>query len=208
MLWEKDGPLRENREASLRFKVLDATGRPVSLQPYMGMLGHAAVRRDDGTVFAHLHPVGSISMASQEFFTTGAKAPNRAPASPTPPERKRAAVGPCDNGSFGTSVHHRAGGRHFVPLRIPKAWPLPNLGADQEQRPRDDGRTIVEQFQRLGASCDYEDERFTLDEGYVEAVQKVFVDLYEKGLIYRDNYMVNWDPGHAVGDLGPGGRGP
>ncbi len=65
------------------------------------------------------------------------------------------------------------------------------------------GRTIVEQFQRLGASCDYEDERFTLDEGYVEAVQKVFVDLYEKGLIYRDNYMVNWDPGtqSAISDL-------
>ena len=59
------------------------------------------------------------------------------------------------------------------------------------------GRTIVEQFQRLGASCDYEDERFTLDEGYVEAVQKVFVDLYEKGLIYRDNYMVNWDPARS-----------
>ena len=71
MRWEKDGPLRENREAQLRFKVVDATGRPVSLQPYMGMLGHAAVRRDDGTVFAHLHPVGSISMASQEFFTQG-----------------------------------------------------------------------------------------------------------------------------------------
>jgi len=65
------------------------------------------------------------------------------------------------------------------------------------------GRTIVEQFQRLGASCDYEDERFTLDEGYVEAVQKVFIDLYEKGLIYRDNYMVNWDPGtqSAISDL-------
>jgi valyl-tRNA synthetase len=65
------------------------------------------------------------------------------------------------------------------------------------------GRTIVEQFQRLGASADYEDERFTLDEGYVEAVQKVFVDLYEKGFIYRDNYMVNWDPGtqSAISDL-------
>jgi hypothetical protein len=72
MVWEKDAPLRENREAPLRFKVLEATGRPVVLQPYMGMLGHAAIRRDDGTVFAHLHPVGTISMASQEFFTQGA----------------------------------------------------------------------------------------------------------------------------------------
>ena len=65
------------------------------------------------------------------------------------------------------------------------------------------GSTIVEQFKRLGASCDYERERFTLDEGYVEAVYRVFTDLYEKGSIYRDSYMVNWDPGlqSAISDL-------
>jgi valyl-tRNA synthetase len=50
---------------------------------------------------------------------------------------------------------------------------------------------------------DYEEERFTLDPSYVRAVQKVFVDLYDKGLIYRDNRMVNWDPGSgsAISDL-------
>jgi valyl-tRNA synthetase len=65
------------------------------------------------------------------------------------------------------------------------------------------GSTIVEQYKRLGASCDYERERFTLDEGYVSAVYRVFVALHEKGYIYRDNYMVNWDPGlrSAVSDL-------
>ena len=65
------------------------------------------------------------------------------------------------------------------------------------------GSTIVEQYKRLGASCDYERERFTLDEGYVEGRLRVFVDLYEKGYIYRDNYMVNWDPGlgSAISDL-------
>ena len=65
------------------------------------------------------------------------------------------------------------------------------------------GGQIIEQLKRLGASLDYDDERFTLDEGYVRAVQKVFVDLYEKGYIYRDRYMVNWDPGmgSAVSDL-------
>src|SRR5215217_2534098 len=65
------------------------------------------------------------------------------------------------------------------------------------------GGTIVEQLKRLGASLDYEDERFTLDDAYHHAVLKVFVDLYEKGLIYRDNYMVNWDPGSrsAISDL-------
>jgi valyl-tRNA synthetase len=65
------------------------------------------------------------------------------------------------------------------------------------------GATIVGQFKRLGASCDYEDEHFTLDPSYVRAVQKVFVDLYEKGWIYRDNRIVNWDPGShsAISDL-------
>lgn len=61
------------------------------------------------------------------------------------------------------------------------------------------GSQIVEQLKRLGASCDYDRERFTLDDGYVRAVYKVFVALYEKGYIYRDNYMVNWDVGsHSV----------
>jgi valyl-tRNA synthetase len=65
------------------------------------------------------------------------------------------------------------------------------------------GGTIIDQFKRLGASCDYDEERFTLDDGYVRAVLKVFVDLYEQGLIYRDHYMVNWDPGSrsAISDL-------
>src|SRR5262245_61850956 len=57
------------------------------------------------------------------------------------------------------------------------------------------GSQIVEQLKRLGGSCDYERERFTLDDGYVRAVYRVFVALYEKGYIYRDNYMVNWDVG-------------
>jgi valyl-tRNA synthetase len=62
---------------------------------------------------------------------------------------------------------------------------------------------IKEQYQRLGASCDYERERFTLDDGYALAVRKVFTELYGKGYIYRDNYMVNWDPGSrsAISDL-------
>jgi valyl-tRNA synthetase len=65
------------------------------------------------------------------------------------------------------------------------------------------GSTIVQQFKRLGCSCDYEDERFTMDDAYARAVAHVFVALCEKGLIYRDNYMVNWDPGtrSAISDL-------
>jgi valyl-tRNA synthetase len=65
------------------------------------------------------------------------------------------------------------------------------------------GGTIIEQLKRLGASCDYAEERFTLDEAYAKAVVKVFVALHEKGYIYRDRYMVNWDPGtgSAISDL-------
>src|ERR1041384_6609306 len=65
------------------------------------------------------------------------------------------------------------------------------------------GSRIVEQYKRLGASCDYERERFTLDDGYVKAVDLVFKQLYDKVYIYRDNYMVNWDPGShsAISDL-------
>ena len=65
------------------------------------------------------------------------------------------------------------------------------------------GQRIIEQYKRLGASCDYARERFTLDEGYVRAVYRVFVSLYDKGYIYRDNYIVNWDPGShsAISDL-------
>jgi valyl-tRNA synthetase len=65
------------------------------------------------------------------------------------------------------------------------------------------GSQIVEQYQRLGASADYLDERFTMDPAYAAAVTDVFVRLYEKGLMYRDHYMVNWDPGmrSAISDL-------
>jgi valyl-tRNA synthetase len=65
------------------------------------------------------------------------------------------------------------------------------------------GGRMISQLKRLGASCDYDAERFTLDDGYAQAVLRVFVTLYEKGYIYRDRYMVNWDPGSgsAISDL-------
>ncbi|MES1166711.1 MAG: hypothetical protein ABUL68_01785, partial [Pseudomonadota bacterium] len=67
------GPkLRAGEDISLDFTVQDESGRPVKIEPYMGMLGHAAVRRSDGSVFAHLHPMGTISMAAQDYFTAQA----------------------------------------------------------------------------------------------------------------------------------------
>lgn len=56
------------------------------------------------------------------------------------------------------------------------------------------GGTIIKQLKKLGASCDWERERFTMDEGLSEAVQEVFIRLYNKGLIYKGKYIVNWCP--------------
>jgi valyl-tRNA synthetase len=65
------------------------------------------------------------------------------------------------------------------------------------------GGIITSQIRRLGASCDWKRERFTLDEGLSKAVREAFVRLYEKGLIYRGPRMINWSPGlrTAVSDL-------
>src|SRR5882672_9069035 len=65
------------------------------------------------------------------------------------------------------------------------------------------GGTIVRQLRRLGASCDWSRERFTMDEGLSRAVLKVFVALHKQGLIYKDKRLVNWDPRlqTAVSDL-------
>lgn len=56
------------------------------------------------------------------------------------------------------------------------------------------GSTIISQLKRLGASCDWQRERFTMDEGLSNAVAEVFIRLYEKGLIYRGKYIINWCP--------------
>ncbi len=68
---------------------------------------------------------------------------------------------------------------------------------------KESGGTIMSQLKRLGASVDWSRERFTLDEGLSKAVRKVFVTLYHEGLIYRDEYMVNWCPrcGTAISDV-------
>ncbi|MGO9172397.1 MAG: valine--tRNA ligase [Rhodomicrobium sp.] len=65
------------------------------------------------------------------------------------------------------------------------------------------GGTIINQLKRLGASCDWSRERFTMDEGLSRAVIKVFVELHKAGLIYKDKRLVNWDPKlqTAISDL-------
>ena len=65
------------------------------------------------------------------------------------------------------------------------------------------GGTITRQLRRLGASCDWANERFTMDDGFNKAVLKVFVELYNQKLLYRDKRLVNWDPKlkTAISDL-------
>ncbi|MEA1969051.1 MAG: valine--tRNA ligase [Thermodesulfobacteriota bacterium] len=65
------------------------------------------------------------------------------------------------------------------------------------------GGAIIKQLKRLGASCDWDRERFTMDEGLSRAVRKVFVDLYKQGLIYQGQYIINWCPRckTAISDL-------
>jgi len=90
----------------------------------------------------------------------------------------------------GRQIHRRELGREEF---IKRVW---------EWKGESGGR-IKSQLQRLGASCDWSRERFTMDEGLSKAVLKVFVDLYRQGLIYKDKRLVNWDPKFqtAISDL-------
>jgi valyl-tRNA synthetase len=60
------------------------------------------------------------------------------------------------------------------------------------------GTTIIQQLRKLGVSCDWARERFTMDEGLSNAVKEVFIRLFEKGLVYRGKYIVNWCPQHQT----------
>lgn len=84
MVFENAGDLVENRDTELRFTVYSAAGERAAVQAYMGMRGHAVVRRGDGAVFTHLHPAGTISMAAQELLSAREPAPAQA-LPPTPP---------------------------------------------------------------------------------------------------------------------------
>ncbi len=90
----------------------------------------------------------------------------------------------------GTNVGRRDMGRDAF---VAKVW----------EWKAESGGTIVQQLRRLGASCDWSRERFTLDDGLSAAVRKVFVQLHKDGLMYRDKRLVNWDPQFqtAISDL-------
>src|SRR5262249_24380206 len=67
MTWVSPNHIAANEPVSLRFGVHNAECKSVGLEPYLGMRGHLALRRDDGSVFTHLHPVGSASMAAMQL---------------------------------------------------------------------------------------------------------------------------------------------
>jgi hypothetical protein len=69
IIWQRGEPIVAGKERLLTFVARDPAGAPAALTPYMGMLGHVAIARSDGDVFAHLHPFGSVSMAALQKFT-------------------------------------------------------------------------------------------------------------------------------------------
>jgi hypothetical protein len=73
MTWERPAALAAGTETELRFTVRGPDGRPARLEAYMGMQSHAVISRDDGAVFVHLHPMGTVSMASQQLFEQRAR---------------------------------------------------------------------------------------------------------------------------------------
>lgn len=119
MIWEQptDRRFKAGRPESLRISVKAPDGSPAALEPYMGMLGHAAVLRDDGAIFVHLHPVGTVSMAAQQALA----------------QRVRTSVSPSADGNMSPMDHsahmavmdHSARGAPVSSVSFPYSFPKP-----------------------------------------------------------------------------------
>ncbi|MDB5139178.1 MAG: hypothetical protein JWR12_1094 [Mucilaginibacter sp.] len=79
-----NAPFEANKVYPLTFAIRDSSGKPAQLQPYMGMIGHAVVMKYDGSVYVHLHPVGTYSMASQQIIQSRIKGNEKIPRLPDP----------------------------------------------------------------------------------------------------------------------------
>lgn len=113
MIWLPDSaPPVAGRETTLRFEVRDETGVPAQLEPYTGMMAHAAITRPDGSVFIHLHPTGTFSMAAQESFA------RRDRGDTTADGRLK------QGGAVAASMSHGATGEHGR-VAFPYAFPTP-----------------------------------------------------------------------------------
>jgi hypothetical protein len=69
-VWKAHPALQAKHDAHLEFTFRDSAGQPLPLEPYMGMMSHAAILRADGAIFAHLHPTGNFSMAAESYFAS------------------------------------------------------------------------------------------------------------------------------------------
>jgi hypothetical protein len=117
VIWKSAWPLRAKQDAGLQFELRDSAGEPLSLEPYMGMMSHAAVLRADGAVFAHLHPSGNYSMAAQQLFDARVQRETQTPGEPP------SAVPAMDHSAMGHAMHHphsNSGG-----VSIPYEFPVP-----------------------------------------------------------------------------------
>ncbi|HEY3900478.1 MAG TPA: hypothetical protein VGM54_17855 [Chthoniobacter sp.] len=113
-VWKAHPPLRAKQDAHLEFSFLDADGQPLPLEPYMGMMSHAAILRTDGAVFAHLHPTGNYSMAAQSFFAAKiAREASTGGATGAAPEMDH------------SKMHHGMTGTPVTSLSIPYEFPSP-----------------------------------------------------------------------------------
>jgi hypothetical protein len=109
----KHGALRAQQDASLNFEVTDAAGNPVPLEPYMGMMSHAAVMSRDGKVFAHLHPSGNFSMAAQMYFMDKMSRESGAPTHDSMADMPGMAgmnMAGMDHSKMGHMMHHAMSG--------------------------------------------------------------------------------------------------
>ena len=117
VIWKSAWPLRAKQDAGLQFELRDSAGEPLSLEPYMGMMSHAAVLRADGAVFAHLHPSGNYSMAAQQLFDARVQRETQTPGEPP------SAVPAMDHSAMGHAMHYphsNSGG-----VSIPYEFPVP-----------------------------------------------------------------------------------
>jgi hypothetical protein len=143
MRWVGTGPIRRNDENALSFTLATKDGGPVGIVPYMGMLAHAAVRRDDAGVFVHLHPIGTYSMASQEVIDRAAR-PASQPASQPGSQ-------PASQPSGGHHHHHQPPPAATT-VSFPYAFPSPGTYRIWVQmRSEDSVRTGIFDFEVVEA---------------------------------------------------------
>ena len=130
--WERGkAPLVAGAPAALSFVVREPDGQLASLEPYLGMPGHAVVERDDGAVFIHLHPMGTVSMAAQETFSLRGQGDTAA-----------GAIGSriaARDSAMAAMTHAIPGGRISFPYAFPQAGTLSHLGPGEAARASGNG---------------------------------------------------------------------